>query len=199
MNIVSFRDTLGTEWKLNLTLGKAMEIEAYDFQGRCEKVQLIPVSEDFFTKRILDVKVCFGIAWVLVRDLCLSRKWSNPYFDPSLPESDTNQRFSHIENENDFAARFDGKTVEDMKKAVWEVLPAFFPEAEASLKILMKRYSRVDQRMREKATAMIETQLTDERMDQLVDKTMKEMEQEIERNFALELGEKSSDGPENLE
>ncbi len=170
----TFLDRAGEEWVIpTLTLLKVTEIENYDFQGQYQKITLIPPEQDLFEKHLTNARVCFGIVWVLVREQAKNRKWKNPDFDPKAPSTlQSSQEYIHCHNEDDFANRLDGSSLQRMKEALWEELPDFFTEARTSLKALTSKYTRINQLAEKRLAEVLEEKLPDSRLQEEVDRVI---------------------------
>lgn len=182
----AFTDRFGKTWNVDLNLGTVQEIEDYDFAGKVAPIKMIPPQPDLFTEQINNSKVIFGMVWVCCRDqirdfnahMALSDMEDLPLEDPRRDS------LRPILNELDFAKRMDGVSALAMKEALWAELPGFFREAATSLKNLMGRYSKIQ----EKAAARIGTSLdrnldkllSDEKIDQMIEKEVQEMEAKVE-------------------
>lgn len=185
----TFNDKFGKQWNVDLNLGTAQEIEDYDFAGRASKIQLVPPQDDLFTEQINNSKVVFGMVWICCQDQI--RDFNNhiaihdftdiPLDDPRRSE------LRPINNELDFAKRMDGISAAAMKEALWAELPNFFRDAATSLKNLMGRYSRIQEKANARISKSLDQNvnrlLSDEKIDEMVEKEILTLESKM--NIAL--------------
>lgn len=171
----TFKDRTGEEFTIHLTLNDIFSIEAYDFQGHCKPVKLVPPEDKFFEERIGDPKLLFGIAWILVQRQIKGKKYKNPDYDP---KNETSEEFVTINDELDFAYRFDGESLKNLKKGVWHELTGFFPEAATTIRSLIERLLRLQEIGIARGKKLIDANLKDEDLEKAWDEAEEKMRED---------------------
>lgn len=173
----TFKDKFGHVWNLSLDLETAWKIEEYDFAGRTPKVELVPPTEEFFTSRITDPKVIFGMAWIMLRDEFdkFNAQLGN-IADAEMPDAMLERRRSEgrlpIIDESDFASRLDGNALKELKFAMWEEIQNFFPEMATMLRALTDRFSKVVQVASDRSARELNKRLSDSEIERMVEEGM---------------------------
>ena len=163
-----FKDKEGTEWVIDLSLGTAKQIEAYDFAPAFHVegpvyINFIEPDEKLFTELITQTSICFGMIW------CCCRKQAEA---------------RGINNELEFFERFDGEAVERAKLAFYEELPLFFSNRKTSLQSLIGTYLETQKMLDRKLQQMIPKVLSPEKMEAVVDRELEKMQKEVEEALA---------------
>lgn len=151
----TFIDRNGKPHAIQLTMARAMAIDAYvKANPECPQFSLIPQSEKLFEGLSFDPRVALTIAWMSSesRDLPIDQ----------------------------FAELLDGKSLEAMKLAVNEELADFFPLMRITIQTLTKRYSAVAGKIDQRTTSMMEKTMSDEMIDQALDKIENEVQKNLE-------------------
>jgi hypothetical protein len=179
----SFRDRFGKEWNVDLCLSHAYELENYDFRGSRKKVSLVNPTPEFFSKELTDVKLILGIAWIVLQDQIKEHNEQSKPIEANRSartkeEIQNLAAQSPIADELDFTRRLDGKATAAMKVAVWGAVANFFPEMTIMLMALIGRFSHVNQKANSRLSTEIETRLSDERIDAMIDQAISDAEAE---------------------
>lgn len=129
----TFKDKDGTEWILDLSMARAMEIEGYDFgqalgdydpetRGYNPRyIKFINPEESSFQTYLHDSKMNFTIVWILCRKQAEQRG---------------------VNNMLEFAERFDGEAIDRSRIALWEEMANFFQGQKTMLRTLIEHYSK---------------------------------------------------------
>jgi len=151
-----FKDKDGVSWTIDLSLSAVWRIEAYDF-GRALHVDeptfvaFFPPQADLFTSLITNPAVCFGMIWCCVEEQAKDRE---------------------INNELEFAKRFDGDAIERARLALYEELPNFYSRSRISLQTLIGRYEETWEIINDRLQKKIDTLMTRETLEKMVDQEM---------------------------
>lgn len=147
-----FKDSTGHEWSVDLNLATVRRISQAKIQTTTEEVtvDLLNPDDNLLNNRLTKREVIFGIIWVI----CSPDFYENPESEASAEEQ--------------FAMRFDGETFEAAQEVLYEELSDFFPELRTTLKTLTTRLKKVKEAVDKKLSNTMEKELSDEKIDQMI-------------------------------
>ena len=110
----TFRDRLGREWDVTLTLASAQRIDRSDFTELTKmEVKILQPSKELFSELLTNKPLAMGVIWAIVHRQ--AEQMQPPVTDL------------------DFLEAIDGRAVTDALAAFWETLADFFPQAKTAI------------------------------------------------------------------
>lgn len=155
----TFKDKYGQEWILDMDLSSIRICEAREFPT-IGKITFFPPTENFYAL-LGQTEVSFGLVWCLCKDQLEGKTFIPKGKKDSQP----------ITDEEQFAHCFDGEVLEQSRIALFEELANFFPQMRTTLKTLIERYSSLTKIVDRKTSDRMKTEMSDEKMEQMIDKT----------------------------
>lgn len=171
----TFNDKYGQVWSLDLDLALVQELENHDFANH-GKIKFFPPSENLL-QLLSETSVSFGMIW----EMCKYQLSGKTYI-PRTTEGNPNQP-QQISNMEHFAMCFSGETVVLSRIALFEELGNFFPQMRTTLMQLTERYSHLVNLVNRKTAQKMETDLSDEKIEALIDRLFAETTEVLPENM----------------
>jgi hypothetical protein len=158
----SFKDTTGQEWRIDLTLGKIMVIEGYDFSLALRKseptyLSFYPAQPDLFDL-FENQRVIFSMVWCCIYD---------------------DAQTLGVPDELEFAKRLDGPCLRAAVMAMYAELPLFFCEMKTTLEALIERHSRLQTIADQRMGVFISQKANNAQLEQLVDREIDKLSSSV--------------------
>ena len=162
----SFKDANSRQWVLEITIGGVRRVK------QIAGLDLLDLEQGRVLNQLAnDVVLLVDVLWILCED----------------------QGQQHGINDEQFGRAFRGDVIEDATEALFEALVDFFPPQR---QILLKKVMETAKAMGQKERALIETYLSTDAIEQMMETELEKLKQKLE---SLTAGNSSTSSPGSAE
>lgn len=175
MSGLSFQDKTGTEWDLSLTMASAKNIDKVDYSNLTDiQFSFLSPDREFFAE-VFSNKALVGAITFAVIEVDQLDKLGAPAGTP------------REELELLFLKRLNGKSSNQMHRALLEAMADFFPEMETVLQTLVKRMDKVSSRLQKEMTELTDQadQEFERQIEQAISKTRQELAEKLKESSGV--------------